>query len=180
MPMKKGFIAFIPVFVVAAAISLASIGAVASQRNKPLEKGSILSSSNSNGDNEDKSGSNNNSKESSNKSSENSRKSEIKSESKSDQNKSKSETMIDQENGNLKIHTKTKIEGGSEEEFELESENKKNEDENEIEDEDEGTKSATRSVRPGRKIRSNFPNSRYPLLSRALFLHPDGNGQPKS
>lgn len=164
--MKKGFIALIPVFVAAALISVASVGLVASQRNKPAEEGSILSSSNSNGSGND---SDDEDEDNSGKGSSNSQKSEIKSESKSEQKsesgKSKSETKIEQKDNKLKIETKSKIktEGGIEEEIE-----------NELEDEDEGTPSATSSVRPGRKIRTNFPITVNPVTGEKTVTTPSG------
>lgn len=158
--MKKGFIAFIPVFVVAGLISVASVGLVASQRNKPLEAGSILSSSNSGSGKG--SGSENSGKGSSSNSDV---KSESKSEQKNEQGKSKLETKIEQKENKLKIETKskTKTEGGIE-----------NESEAKIEIEDEGTPSATSSVTPGRKIRTNFPITVNPVTGEKTVTTPSG------
>lgn len=177
--MKKGFIALIPLFAAAVLISIASIGGVASQRNKPLDAGSILSSSNSSGSDED----NDEDEDKSGKSESRSQKSETKTkfEQKSENAKSKSETKIEQENDKLKIKTKNKVEGGIEEEFEFEVED--DDEELEIEDEDEdddendddeGTPSATSSARQGRKIRSNFPITVNPLTGEKTVTTPSG------
>lgn len=170
--MKKGFIALIPLFAAAVLISIASIGGVASQRNKPLEAGSILSSSNfnesdeNNDENEDKSGKSESSSQKSG--------AKTKFEQKSENAKSKSETKIEQENDKLKIKTKNKVEGGIEEEFEFEVDDEDEDEDENDDDNDEGTPSATSSARQGRKIRSNFPITVNPLTGEKTVTTPSG------